>query len=194
MRAKGISLEEGLLENIRNKGVEEIDLELYDLTRITEGLSIHDYSSQQSASTAPDTDGAAVNVLDGNVRTYWHSVWSDASYQLPQYVSVDLGETQEIYKVGYVGRYGNANGRIEEYSISVSTDGEHYTEVQRGTFQNIDGERQVEFAPVEARYVRMTAYSAYGNGGTQSCSMAEMMIYAYAEGVIEQGDLTALND
>ena len=98
VRAKGISLEEGLLENIRNKGVEEIDLELYDLTRITEGLSIHDYSSQQSASTAPDTDGAAVNVLDGNVRTYWHSVWSDASYQLPQYVSVDLGETQEIYK------------------------------------------------------------------------------------------------
>ena len=194
VRAKGISLEEGLLENIRNKGVDETDLELYDLTRITEGLSIHDYSSQQSASTAPDTDGAAVNVLDGNVRTYWHSVWSDASYQLPQYVSVDLGETQEIYKVGYVGRYGNANGRIEEYSISVSTDGEHYTEVQRGTFQNIDGEQQVEFTPVEARYVRITAYSAYGNGGTQSCSMAEMMIYAYAEGVIEQGDLTALNE
>ena len=66
--------------------------------------------------------------------------------------------------------------------------------MQRGTFQNIDGEQQVEFAPVEARYVRMTAYSAYGNGGTQSCSMAEMMIYAYVEGVIEQGDLTALNE
>lgn len=74
VRAKGISLEEGLLENIRNKGVDEIDLELYDLTRITEGLSIHDYSSSSPQARQPDTDGAAVNVLDGNVRTYWHSV------------------------------------------------------------------------------------------------------------------------
>ena len=46
---------------------------------------------------------------------------------------------------------------------------------------------------MEARYVRLIAYSAYGNGGTQSCSMAEMMVYAYAEGVIEAGDMTELN-
>ena len=193
VRAAGISLENGLLENIRNKSVEVENLQLADLTRITEGISLYDYSSQQSSSTAPDTDGAAVNVLDGNVRTYWHSVWSDASYQLPQYVTVDLGEIQEIYKVGYVGRYSNSNGRFEQYGIAVSTDGEHFTEVQRGTFQNIDGEQQAEFAPVEARYVRLIAYSAYGNGGTQSCSMAEMMVYVYAEGVIEAGDMTELN-
>ena len=89
--------------------------------------------------------------------------------------------------------YSNSNGRFEQYGIAVSTDGEHFTEVQRGTFQNIDGEQQAEFAPVEARYVRLIAYSAYGNGGTQSCSMAEMMVYAYAEGVIEAGDMTELN-
>ena len=36
-------------------------------------------------------------------------------------MTVDLGEIQEIYKVGYVGRYSNSNGRFEQYGIAVST-------------------------------------------------------------------------
>ena len=41
--------------------------------------------------------------------------------------------------------------------------------------------------PVNARYVRVVAYEAYSTG-TGSCSLAELKIHEYSEGVITPGN------
>lgn len=191
IKANGISLENGMLENIHNLSFTSLNVPLYDQTKITTGLSIHDYSSQQSDSTQEGVDGAAVNVIDQNPNTYWHSKWSDPNTTLPQHVTIDLGSEKDIYKVGYVARQNSASGRIKDYELAISSDGSTYKTIQQGSLSNTEKPQDIEFAPVKARYVRLVANSAYQTG-TNSCSMAEMNIYEYRDGVIVQGDKTAL--
>lgn len=192
LRNGDLNLTNGVLENMQNMIPTLEERDLYDLTEINDGLSIHDYSSQHSNSTAENSDGAAVNVLDGNVNTYWHSTWSQSiEHDLPQWVTVDLGEDKTIYKVGYIGRQNGSNGRYQNYEIAVSMDGEDFTVVQTGTLENTTSEQMIEFVPTQARYVRFTALSVYGSDQTV-CSMAEMSVHEYSEGIFVQGDKTEL--
>ncbi|MDM8157965.1 discoidin domain-containing protein [Amedibacillus dolichus] len=192
LRNGDLNLTNGVLENMQNMIPTLEERDLYDLTEINDGLSIHDYSSQHSNSTAENTDGAAVNVLDGNVNTYWHSTWNQSiEHDLPQWVTVDLGEDKTIYKVGYIGRQNGSNGRYQNYEIAVSMDGEDFTVVQTGTLENTASEQMIEFVPTQARYVRFTALSVYGSDQTV-CSMAEMSVHEYSEGIFVQGDKTEL--
>lgn len=192
LRNGDLDLTNGVLENMQNMIPTLEERDLYDLTEINDGLSIHDYSSQHSESTAENTDGAAVNVLDGNVNTYWHSTWSQSiDHDLPQWVTVDLGGAKTIYKVGYIGRQNGSNGRYQNYEIAVSMDGEDFTVVQTGTLENTASEQMIEFVPTQARYVRFTALSVYGSDQTV-CSMAEMSVHEYSEGIFVQGDKTEL--
>ena len=192
LRNGDLDLTNGVLENMQNMIPTLEERDLYDLTEINDGLSIHDYSSQHSNSTAENSDGAAVNVLDGNVNTYWHSTWSQSiDHDLPQWVTVDLGGAKTIYKVGYIGRQNGSNGRYQNYEIAVSMDGEDFTVVQTGTLENTASEQMIEFVPTQARYVRFTALSVYGSDQTV-CSMAEMSVHEYSEGIFVQGDKTEL--
>lgn len=192
LRNGDLDLTNGVLENMQNMIPTLEERDLYDLTEINDGLSIHDYSSQHSNSTAENSDGAAVNVLDGNVNTYWHSTWNESiEHDLPQWVTVDLGEDKTIYKVGYIGRQNGSNGRYQNYEIAVSMNGEDFTVVQTGTLENTTSEQMIEFVPTQARYVRFTALSVYGSDQTV-CSMAEMSVHEYSEGIFVQGDKTEL--
>lgn len=192
LRNGDLDLTNGVLENMQNMIPTLEERDLYDLTEINDGLSIHDYSSQHSESTAENTDGAAVNVLDGNVNTYWHSTWNpNIEHDLPQWVTVDLGEAKTIYKVGYIGRQNGTNGRYQNYEIAVSMNGKDFTVVQTGTLENTASEQMIEFVPTQARYVRFTALSVYGSDQTV-CSMAEMSVHEYSEGIFVQGDKTEL--
>lgn len=192
LRNGDLDLTNGVLENMQNMIPTLEERDLYDLTEINDGLSIHDYSSQHSNSTAENSDGAAVNVLDGNVNTYWHSTWSQSiEHDLPQWVTVNLGGAKTIYKVGYIGRQNGSNGRYQNYEIAVSMDGEDFTVVQTGTLENTTSEQMIEFVPTQARYVRFTALSVYGSDQTV-CSMAEMSVHEYSEGIFVQGDKAEL--
>ncbi len=185
-----LNLETGLLENIQNKTFELTEgTALYTNTEIDLSDAEVTYTTQHSNSTAHNTDGAAVNVIDGNPNTYWHSTWGKQSegIELPQSVTLNLGETKTIYKVDYLARQNNSSGRIREYGIEVSTNGSDYTEVAHGTLPSTTEWQEIEFIPVEAQYIRFVGYEAYSSG-TESCSIAELKVHEYSEGVIEQGD------
>lgn len=189
-----LNLDTGLLENIQNKTLELVEgTDLYTNTEINlAGVEVT-YTTQHSNSTQPNTDGAAVNVIDGNPNTYWHSTWGKQSQgiELPQSVTLNLGEVKTIYKVDYLARQNNASGRIREYGIEVSTNGSDYTEVSHGMLASTKEWQEIEFIPVEAQYVRFVGYEAYSSG-TESCSIAELKLHEYSEGVIEPGDETEL--
>lgn len=197
LKLTGLDLTTGLLENIQNKSPElPENMDLYAETEIDLTNAEVTYTSQQSNSTEENTDGAAVNVKDGNPNTYWHSQWSGEP-TLPQSVTLNLGEqsVKEIYKLDYLARQNGGSGHVREYGIEVSLTGneDEYTEVAHGTLADTMEWQEIEFIPTEAQYVRFVVYSAY-NTGTPSCAVAELKLHEYSEGVIEQGDESRLQE
>ena len=191
LKATGVDLTNGYLENMQNGQVAIGEMKLYENTRLDLKDKTVTCSTQHTDSTAEEEDGAASNVIDGNEKTYWHSKWGSTP-KLPQWVDIDLGEVKNIYKVDYLPRQNQNNGRIQEYGIEVSTDGQNYTEVAHGTLPNSTDWQEIEFIPVQAKHVRVIGYYAYGGGANESCAIAELKVSEYAEGLIEAGDITTL--
>ncbi|MBO7744630.1 discoidin domain-containing protein [Paenibacillus sp. MWE-103] len=103
--------------------------------------------------------------VDGDKSTRWESAFGD-----PQWISVDLGSAQTVGRV--LLNWENASAKA--YAIEVSTDGEHWTKVY-ATSEGDGGIDNVFFAPVDARYVKVT--------GTQrntpyGYSLFELEVYA----------------
>jgi galactose oxidase len=114
-------------------------------------------------------NGVAANVLDGDLATFWHSKWSNGADPLPHTLTVDMKTPVTVGGVKYLPRAGNANGRIGQYRIEVSTDGTTWgTPVATGTFADNGTEKSATFAGVTARYVRLTALTEAGNRGPWS--------------------------
>ncbi|BFK83258.1 hypothetical protein I4000191A8_03960 [Clostridia bacterium i40-0019-1A8] len=126
-------------------------------------------SSEESKS---DTCYASY-AIDGDTGTMWHTRWSSTA-SAPHWLSVDLGRTVELAKLTYLPRQdGNQNGYVQEYEISVSTDGQTYTPVLDGTWACDMAEKEAVFStPVSARYVRLEAV------GASMASCAECNIFA----------------
>ncbi len=194
MKAIEIIETDGVIENIKNGKVEALNTTIYDFTKIVSGITLDSYTSQHSTSTAENTDGAASNVIDDNPNTYWHSVWGDANINLPQSVTLKLDETKQIYKFAYTPRQNSNSGRIKQYEISVSTDGQEFTSVASGIWQDTNQIQYVEFVPIDAKYIKLTAYEAYAGGAKQSCAVAGIDLYEYSDGVIESGNKTRLTN
>ena len=194
MKAVEIVENDGIIENIRNGKVGTLNTNIHDFTQINSGITLDSYTSQHSSSTAENADGAASNVIDNNPNTYWHSTWGNANINLPQSVTLKLEETKKLYKLAYTPRQNSSNGRVKQYEISVSNDGEEFNVVATGTWQDSKNVQYAEFVPTDALYVKLTVLEAYGTGAKQSCAVAEINLFEYSDGVIEPGDKTALTN
>ncbi|WP_237291569.1 discoidin domain-containing protein [Streptomyces sp. Sge12] len=119
-------------------------------------------------------NGRAANVLDGNVNTLWHSRWTGTPAPLPHVITVDMHRTAVVSALVYRPRTNGPNGRVGEYSISLSTDGQNWASpVATGTLADDAGAKTLGFAPQGSRFVRLTALSEAGGRGPWS-SAAEI--------------------
>ena len=188
----GIDETNGIVENPLGGKLAAINKDIYDLTKINRdayaGLT---YTTQHSNSTAENTDGAAVNVIDGNKNTYWHSTWGNSSISLPQSITFELKEETTIYKLSYLPRQNSSSGRVKDFEILVSTDGINFTSVTKGTFLDSTAEQSIEFIPVSARYVKFQVTYAYGGGAGQSTAVAELNLHKYTDGLFGEVDKSA---
>jgi acyl-homoserine lactone acylase PvdQ len=107
----------------------------------------------------------AANAVDGDLGTRWGSGWSD-----PQWLRVDLGPLRQVGRVvlNWEAAYGRA------YRIEVSDNGTDWRTAY-STAAGRGGVEVIQFAPTQARYVRM-----YGTQrGTQyGYSLWDMGVYA----------------
>ena len=117
-----------------------------------------------SSSIARDGATSPESAVDGRPETRWSSEFSD-----PQWLAVDLGKAERIACVvlDWEGAYAKA------YAIEVSNDGETWKEVHR-TEKGKGGSEEIRFAPVEARWVRMTGTKRATEFGY---SLWEMRVY-----------------
>jgi hypothetical protein len=102
--------------------------------------------------------------VDGNHRTRWSSEFSD-----PQWIAVDLQKAERVSRVVLDWEAAFAKA----YAIEVSADGKTWKEVYR-TAAGKGGTETVRFAPVQARWVRMTGTERATEFGY---SLWEMSVY-----------------
>ncbi|MFJ9767338.1 discoidin domain-containing protein [Streptomyces erythrochromogenes] len=119
-------------------------------------------------------NGRAANVLDGDNNTLWHSKWTAPAAPLPHSITIDMHRTAVVSALVYRPRNNGPNGRVGEYALSVSADGQNWgTPVATGTLADDATAKTLGFAPTGARFVRLTAVTEAGNRGPWS-SAAEI--------------------
>jgi hypothetical protein len=139
------------------------------------GWSVLSYDSQETICGSY----AATNAIDGNTATFWISQYCPVAPPPPHYLAVDLGGTYAISGFQYFPRQDSANGNISSYKFFISSDGVNWgTAVVQGyliTNPSDFAMKQVTFAPVIGRYVKMEADSEV-NGNAWS-DIAELGVF-----------------
>lgn len=129
------------------------------------------YVSCSSEETSRE-DNAAVNALDGNINTIWHTLWSGGDNE--RYIICELDEPVYLSAVEYTPRQTASNGIFTACEIYTSTDGEDWmlSGYADGWAVNAD-KKSVELdAPVYAKYVKIAGKAAQGGYG--SAAMLEL--------------------
>lgn len=138
------------------------------------------------------TDGPASWAIDGKTETWWHTNYPGTVAEEDRYITLDLGSEQTIDGYRYYSRSGQSNGRVGEYKIEVSTNGKDWKEAATGTWENTEGWKLAEFEAVDARYVRLTGVTTYGEGSQQNQFMtaAEVRVRLAADNPVDISEAT----
>jgi hypothetical protein len=134
-------------------------------------VSVHYFDSQETVGE----DGRAVNVIDGDPATIWHTRWYGQTDPMPHEIRLDLGANHDVAALQYLPRQNSPNGRIADYEIYVSeNDGAWGVPAAAGSWANTTSEQTVTFAPESGRYVRLVALSEVN--GNPWTSVAELNV------------------
>jgi F5/8 type C domain/beta-N-acetylglucosaminidase len=122
-------------------------------------------------------DGAASNAIDGDPSTIWHTAWSSGNPPHPHEIQLDLGSQRDVCGLRYLPRQTGSNGRVADYEIYLSDDGENWGEpVATGTFSDDSDEQWAPLPETSARYVRFVALNEVN--GNPWASAAEISVDA----------------
>lgn len=123
-------------------------------------------------------EGNARHLVDNDVNTIWHTMYSVTVAKYPHWVDLDAGEVKTITGFTYLPRQDSPNGNIKNYRLQVSDDAKTWSEpVAEGAFANDNKLKRVMLdKPVKARYIRFTALSS--QAGNDFASGAELGILA----------------
>lgn len=104
-----------------------------------QALDRTDWTIQVSSECNDDgTNGYKAMLTDGDVNTYWHSNWRGGDGTgdggvLPEWIYIDLGESEEFSTLAYLPRPNLANGTCTDYKVWVSED-----EIQCATREEVE--------------------------------------------------------
>lgn len=121
-----------------------------------ENLAENAYSNSSDINHYPNL------TVDGYSGTQWHSVTGNASFPLPHHVTVKLNKPVEVKGFRYLPNQNSKEGRIKDYTFSVSQDGKDWLTVKSGSWDSSSTFKIVRFSDaIEAKYIRLEALSAY---------------------------------
>jgi alpha-galactosidase len=122
-------------------------------------------SSETAAASSSNSGYPPSNAIDGQLTTIWHSEFSPTYQPLPVSFTVDTGSARTLDGLVYQPRLDQAAGTgvITGYTVAVSGDGTNWQDVASGAWAPDTSVKSASFAPVTARYMRITATSGlYG--------------------------------
>ena len=150
-----------------------------------------DYPVEKITATAgseytPGTanEGPVKYVLDGKAETHWHTNWSvsgEGSKPEHRTVTLQLGNDEEeapmIDALRYMPRSNGANGRVTEYEIQYSMDGDKWQTAATGEIDKKQtGWMLLSFKePVQAKYVRFIGtHTTSDQGNDKHMAVSEL--------------------
>jgi hypothetical protein len=178
-------------------------------TKIFEGLSIQaprrETQSVGTMQTALQQIGGSVSVssfqvgmekekmLDRSSKTFWHTRFTPDVAKPPHYVILENPNCYPIARLSYTTwTGGNGNGQIKSYSISVSDDGEVWSEpVAQGTLEVMNAaEQEIRFAETtEKRFIRFLVTDAVMLDGKSLASIGGLdVILNVPDAVVNPSD------
>lgn len=135
-------------------------------------LSIASVSSEE-----PGHSGSATMAIDGNINTRWITNWNGQDTN--RYITIKLDAPVYLSAVEYVPIQGKlTNGVFKDVKLSVSLDGENWTEVANitGWSANTNSKTIELEEPVQTQYVKLEMPANYSqSGGTANYASATMI-------------------
>jgi hypothetical protein len=134
-------------------------------------MSIVSFDSQELSGE----NGAAVNSIDGNEDSIWHTEWSNSQPSHPHELVIDLGAVYDITKLYYLPRQdGSYNGMIAGYEVYVSQDGSNWGQpVDSGFWTSSSSLKEAVFAGKTGQYIKLIALSEVnGNPWTSAAEIS----------------------
>ncbi|WP_303011805.1 DUF1735 domain-containing protein [uncultured Bacteroides sp.] len=117
--------------------------------------------------------GPADRVLDGDLKTYWHSIWSNGQYHdLPHELIIDAQKEHTFTQFALVQREGS--NYVKAGKFLISSDKEHWETVGSFSLKQESGSQVFGIIPTKGRYFKVLITESYS--GTNS-ALAE--VYAY---------------
>ncbi|RQO65876.1 hypothetical protein DBR43_26875 [Pedobacter sp. KBW06] len=131
--------------------------------------SITSYSSQETASES----GAATNVIDNSISTYWHSRWSSSATSYPHNLVINMGAAKDVNRFTFWQRDSR---RVKSMEILTSNDASTWTSLGTFTLQDTTNPQDIILSTVKNfRYFKLNMKSSYD--GTQFAALAEVGTY-----------------
>lgn len=116
---------------------------------------------------------AAFNVQDGDKSTCWIAEFTEGE----AWIMLKLNRPVNLTGISYLPRQEDETGRIKDYVVDVSADGEKWTESAKGQFAPGAGQQSVEFGkPIGGSALRFRVLSS--QTGQPFASAAEIDIQA----------------
>jgi photosystem II stability/assembly factor-like uncharacterized protein len=153
------------------KNGEEYSKTITDMISVTSCPSIQDCNNPATTpknewkleyvdSEEPNAPGLAIMAFDDDPNTIWHTRWTSGNDTYPHEMIVDMGTEYQASKFTYLPRQNGSNGRVKEYELYVSLDGEDWgTPVSVGEFTNSFSPSNVDISPTICRYFRLVCLS-----------------------------------
>ena len=119
-------------------------------------ITISHLSIESVSSEATAQGRRAINIIDGNLNTNWHSAWNGSDRT--KEIVIKLDEPKNLTAMDYYPLAGG-NGKIEKAKILISMDGENYIEVVETdwTYRNTNdvSVRTIDFEPTKGQYIKI---------------------------------------
>jgi HEAT repeat protein len=118
---------------------------------------------------------------DGDLDTYWQTEFVGAAPGYPHELVIDLGIARAIEGMLYVPRQDKSQGRVKNYEVRTSDDGENWSEpLARGSWPNDPAFKYVALG--EARKARFIALRGLSEvNGKPYMSAAELVIDTHSD-------------
>jgi hypothetical protein len=131
--------------------------------------SITAYSSQETV----DENGAATNVIDNSITTWWHSRYSSNSTSYPHYLVINMGSALDVNRFTFWQR---STRSVKTLEILTSNDNSTWTSLGDFTLLNSTDPQDIKLPVVQNfRYFKLNMKSSYD--GEQFAALAEVGTY-----------------
>lgn len=123
-------------------------------------------------------DGHASNILDGDVNTFWHSEWANASPPYPHYLLIDMTEEREgLHGVYFTMRQNSSGTRPSHVEIWLGPDKDHLVKYTESDLVSQNAQQAVTFATPQTFKVFKLIFTKGQNAGSTFASMAEINVF-----------------